>query len=416
MADAHHPAPGVSHSRLPALDLIRGVAVLGILAVNLAGFAGPTTATLTPAWNGTAAPADEVWFAFVMLVFEGKMRALFTLLFGAGLALFVARADAAGRDGPTLQLKRLAWLFAFGCLHFFGFWWGDILTLYALVGVVALVLRGLETRAMVASALLLFAGWHLWGAVEALPAVFAETRVNAGTASPAELGEVTAARAARARATASELAHERGDFLALAERKLARNWDWPLWAAWGSLGETLPLMLLGIALLRSGFFAGEWPRQRLIALAAWGIGLGGALSAALVGWCWRAGFAVERTEATIIAVGAVPHLLMALGYAAALMLVAPRLGGTALGARLIAAGRMAFTNYLAMTVVMTALFYGWGLGLIGHVPERWHGAFVALGWALMLGWSAPWLARFRYGPLEWAWRSLTYGEVQRFRR
>ena len=113
---------------------------------------------------------------------------------------------------------------------------------------------------------------------------------------------------------------------------------------------------------------------------------------------------------------AVPHLLMALGYAAILLLAAPHLIGTVPGQRLVAAGRMAFSNYLGMTVVMTALFYGWGLDLFGKVPPRWHWPFVVGGWVLMLGWSRPWLARFRQGPLEWAWRSLTWCRIMPLRR
>jgi uncharacterized protein len=103
---------------------------------------------------------------------------------------------------------------------------------------------------------------------------------------------------------------------------------------------------------------------------------------------------------------ALPHLALALAYAARLTLAAPRLLATRLGARLNAAGRMAFTNYIATSLVMTAIFYGWGLGLFATVGAAWQWAFVILGWALMLGWSKPWLARFGQGPLERAWRIL----------
>jgi uncharacterized protein len=108
--------------------------------------------------------------------------------------------------------------------------------------------------------------------------------------------------------------------------------------------------------------------------------------------------------------------LLAIAYAALLMLAAPALLATRFGALLSAAGRMAFTNYIATSLVMTAIFYGWGLGLIGTVgpAEQW--LFVALGWALMLGWSRLWLAHFAQGPLEWAWRSLTEWRVLPFTR
>jgi uncharacterized protein len=110
------------------------------------------------------------------------------------------------------------------------------------------------------------------------------------------------------------------------------------------------------------------------------------------------------------------HLAMALGYAALLMLAAPRLLNNRLGARLAATGRMAFSNYLATSAVMCAIFYGWGLGLEGQISRTAQLGLVALGWALMLAWSKPWLARFRQGPLEWAWRSLTEWRVMEMRK
>jgi len=102
-------------------------------------------------------------------------------------------------------------------------------------------------------------------------------------------------------------------------------------------------------------------------------------------------------------------LLQTFGYASLLVLATPSLARTSLGQRLIAAGRLAFSNYLLTTIVMTAIFYGWGLGLIGLFGEAELTGFMLLGWAMMLAWSKPWLSRFRQGPLEWLWRSLAEG-------
>ena len=99
--------------------------------------------------------------------------------------------------------------------------------------------------------------------------------------------------------------------------------------------------------------------------------------------------------------------MSALGYAALLMLAAPLVIRSWIGQRLIAAGRMAFSNYIGTSLVMCGIFYGWGLGRFGQAGAAEHWLFVVLGWALMLAWSAPWLAHFRQGPLEWLWRSLT---------
>lgn len=401
------PAPPDSPGRLATLDLIRGVAILGILAVNIAGFAGPAAALLTPHLPLPASMADEMTFAAVLLVFEGKMRTLFAILFGASMALFIDRADAAGRDGHALQMRRLAWLMLFGLLHYFLLWWGDILFLYALCGILALAMRALPVRAMALSALLLFCGWHLSGAIETLPDIAMEERVRIGTASPAEVDEVATFNALvreRAQVDMAETRAGMGEQIAL---KLRDDPFRPLLLALPNIPEVLSLLLLGMALYRSGFFAGAWPRRSLRALAGGGLLVGGGATLAALGWLWSRHFPL-RAMADGLQFGlALPHLAMALGYAALLVMAAPWLAGTCPGQRLIAAGRMAFTNYIATTVVMTAIFHGWGLRLGGTIGETGLVGFVLLGWLLMLGWSKPWLAHFRQGPLEWLWRSLT---------
>ncbi|MBW8754395.1 MAG: DUF418 domain-containing protein [Sphingomonadales bacterium] len=393
--------------RVVSLDLIRGVAVLGILAVNIAGFAGPSAATLTPHVPHPATVLDQAAFAAVFVLFEGKMRALFTILFGASLLLFIDRAEANGHNGDVLQLRRLAWLLLFGQLHYFLFWWGDILFIYAVAGILALFARQLPSGPLLVAALVVFIGWHLAGLIGGLPDVRAEEHVRLGLASAGEAksqGDFIKAFVERA---ADELAEYRLGFADQLGIKLSERPFWLLETTWPNLGETLPLVFIGMVLLRSGFFAGAWPRRRMIALAVSCGLIGGTMTLAMLGWLWPRQFPPRAMSIALLYATALPHLLMALAYAALLVLAAPRLAATGLGRRLIAAGRMAFTNYIGTTLVMTAIFYGWGLGLIGTVGHAGQLIFVALGWGLMLCWSQPWLARFRQGPLEWLWRSLT---------
>lgn len=402
--------------RVVALDLIRGVAVLGILAINIAGFAGPTGATLGPHIPTPGSFADEVVYAGAMVLFEGKMRALFTMLFGASMLLFIERCEAAGRDGDLLQFRRLCWLALFGGLHFFLLWWGDILFSYALIGIVALLLRELPTKAMLATALLLFAGWHLGGLALSLPDVAAEEQVRLGEASPSE---VAAQRDFRQRITnkaVNEMIEYRSGFIDQLRIKLTSRPLWPVETAVTSAGEALPLMLVGMALYRTGFFTGAWPRRRLWQVAVGTTTLGLAASLAALAWLWPRSFPPQATSAALLYGLAVPHLLMAAGYAAMLVLAAPRLARTGIGRRLAAAGRTAFSNYIGTSILMTALFYGWGLGLIGSIDRVQQLGFVALAWVLMLIWSPLWLAHFRQGPLEWLWRSLTERRILAFRQ
>ncbi len=341
------------------------------------------------------------------MLFEGKMRALFSLLFGASMLLFIERADAAGRDGDVIQLRRLGWLLLFGYLHYILLWWGDILFLYAVAGVLALFMRELPVRTLVIAALAIFTLWHAAATVTALPDVQAEERVRLGTASALEARNHGRAMAQLDKRNRQELREFRSGFAEQAATKLTRRPFYQLGIALNSLGETLPLMLIGMVLYRTGFFAGGWPPKRLRWIAVAGIGAGGLLTIGLLALAWPRHFPFQAMYAAAMYGLALPHLAMALGYAALLGLAAPRLLASRLGEWLAAAGRMAFSNYLGTTVLMTAIFYGWGLGLVGTLGHAAQLPFVLLGWALMLAWSKPWLARFRQGPLEWLWRSLT---------
>ena len=401
------------------------MAVLGILAVNIAGFAGPIDTTDSPALAPTATAghvslASEAGFAFVFLVFEGKMRALFSLLFGASMLLFIQRAMAGGRDGAALQLRRLLWLGAFGYLHYLLLWWGDILFDYAVCGLLALALCRLSPRALVIAGVGGFVAWHLWGALDSWRDVMAEEHVRHGTASAAEHAIVARDLAAAHWRIARDLAQARLGFGAQIVAKWRLAPYWPFLVTLYTLGETLPLMLLGMALQATGFFnggfsSGGWPRRRLLAVAGGGLALGLAWALAVLVWAWQRHFPSLAMPYVLTYWAGPEHLAMALGLAALLVLGAPRLLASRLGLRLAAAGRMAFTNYIATSVVMCGVFYGWGLGLEGRVGLAGQMALVLAGWALMLAWSKPWLAHFRQGPLEWAWRSLAQRRMLRFR-
>lgn len=409
------PAPD-AQERLVAPDLIRGVAVLGILAINIVGFAGPAAAAFTPNLLAQAGFPDELAFAAGFVLFEGKMRALFSLLFGASMALFIARANARGAFGEWLQLRRLTWLAVFGMAHYFLFWWGDILFLYAVSGLFVLFLHEMRTRTLLVIALALFGGWTVSGIAMTLPDVLTEEHVRTGKATAEEIRDYAEVKALWVDKAHSELRDVRSGFLPLASTKFTERPFYLLEMALYSLGETVPLMLIGMALYRLGFFAGAWSRKKLGRMAGWCGGTGLILTLAILAWIWPRHFPVQAMYAATVYWAALPHLLMALCYAALLVLAAPAIAGTALGRRLIAAGRMAFSNYLGSTVVMTAIFYGWGLNLVGRVPPAVQWLFVALGWCLMLAWSRPWLQRYRYGPMEWLWRCLTWRHLFALKR
>ncbi|MBH0112464.1 DUF418 domain-containing protein [Novosphingobium sp. YJ-S2-02] len=406
--------------RLVSLDLLRGIAVLGILAINIAGFAGPRVGTISPSLVAAVTEhrsALDSWaFAFSLVFFEGKMRALFSLLFGAGIVLFCERKDAAGSDGDALQARRLFWLMALGMAHYLLLWWGDILFVYAICGLAALTLRRLNEKILLIGALVLFYGWHLWGLLELAPLVHAETALREGVATGPQADRVAAWFKPVMSTVATEMREADLGFGQLLLVKLTHRPLWLVTMTWSSFAETLPLMMIGMVMYRRGFFQAGVSRLRLRTLAVWATGCGLALSAGFTAWAFARGFPPIAMEAALAWGLVLPHLLTALGYAAIVVLAAPRLATSLPGRCLVAAGRMAFSNYVATSLVMSLCFRAWGLGLFADFGPALQWPFVMLAWLAMLCWSPLWLRHFRRGPLEWLWRSLVEAKPLQNRR
>jgi uncharacterized protein len=215
-------------------------------------------------------------------------------------------------------------------------------------------------------------------------------------------------------ALAEQLALYRGDYAGIVRHNLAEN----LWEPLNSLvivgAETLAYMLLGMAALKSGFLTGALSKRAYARWALAGFAIGIPAYAVLAWAIMRADFAVPALVAWGFAapVPLRPPMIVA---SAALIILATRRGGP-LTARIAAAGRAAFTNYLGTSLVMTTIFYGYGLGLFGDFRRVALWPFVFAAWALMLLWSKPWLDRFHYGPFEWLWRSLSRWSPQPMRK
>jgi uncharacterized protein len=243
------------------------------------------------------------------------------------------------------------------------------------------------------------AQWH--GAIER------ETAVAAGTASPRAAEAHRQILTNYRRADQAELARISGSGTTLIAHKVFEDPLRPLRIAVFSLGETVSLVLLGMALFQSGFFTGGWSRRQLGWLAALGIGLGGAATVAFAQWANGQAYPEVMMRFAISYGLTFPHFAMALGFAAALMLASKTLAHTALGRALAKAGRMALSNYLGTSLVLCALCYGWGAGLAGQLSLTAQAGLAALVMVLMLVASRLWLARFAQGPLERLWRSLS---------
>ena len=411
-------APTVSE-RIVALDFIRGVAVLGILFANITAFAHPVLAYYWPgALPGGGSPADQAVWLFQFVFVDGKFRGLFTLLFGAGMVLFLERAGT-GAKGKGLQARRLFWLLLFGLAHFALLFVGDILFTYAIAGFFALLMIGWKPRTqlwtglawytLASLALTLLAGSQ--AALEAEPALRSHPAIAEQWRAMQEgaLSQVAEAHQVRT-------VYGGGSLLEVVAYRVREQSVMLAQAGFIALIETIPLLLIGMALYRFGFFSGALDRARMKRWSWIGLLVGALGSLALGWWTLSAGFPFFLTQFTFNGASSLPRLPMILGMAGLLVLAAPAAANGWPGRRIIAAGRMAFSNYIGTSVLMMLVFQGWAGGLFGRLDRIELLAFVLLGWVLMLAWSAPWLARFRYGPLEWLWRCLTYGRMSPFRR
>jgi uncharacterized protein len=405
--------------RIVTLDVVRGIAVMGILTMNIAAFALPYPAYANPAaWGGTG-PADLASWAFNFLVFDGKMRSLFSILFGASTLLVIDRAARGGGDGARAHFARMAVLLAIGCLHFWFLWFGDILALYALSGMALYWMRGLSVRRLVGwGVALMILSNVFYGLIGASALMAGSPHLPPHAASELMASRETVEQEVGASSDKIErdLALYRGPYGPQVRHRLGERTIEPFASFIGLGAETLGLMMVGMALFRSGFLTGQWERRRYRRWAATLAALALPALAALAWWQYSSGFNSGVVFTAFIAASQPFDLMMAIAWAAIIILWVTNGPMPALKARVAAAGRMAFTNYLATSLVMTTIFYGYGLGLFGHVGRASLWLFVAAMWALMLLWSKPWLDRFRYGPLEWLWRSAARGKPQPMRR
>ena len=400
-----------------SLDAMRGFAVMGILAMNIIGFAMPEWAYVSPAAYGTGTLADQIAWAFSFIFIDGKMRGLFSLLFGASMMLIIDRATAKGESPAQVHYRRMAWLAMFGIAHYFFIWAGDILFLYAIIGMIAFRFRNWPPARLIKVALIIFAvGLAIWGIQFGGLQVFQyfATQPDASADTARQFREMMASTDL-AFDIAPDLALHRGSYAAITMSKLD-DWAEPLLLVVQSASETLPLMMIGMAMQKSGFLTGDWGAADYRRWAMRMLPAGLLLTLVLAVWM----VAVDFDRIAVLAVfyfwGGVPRMMLTIGYAALLIMLIDRYRNHMMLARVAAAGRAAFSNYLGTSIVMTTIFYGYGFGLFGNVGRAGLWLFVLGAWAVMLLWSKPWLMKFHYGPLEWLWRSLARGKMQPMRR
>ncbi|NOJ92180.1 DUF418 domain-containing protein [Corallococcus coralloides] len=414
--------PVDSSERLALLDTLRGFALCGVFISNvMVWFSGrvflPREQTLA-AMNNASLADTVAWQAYVFLV-AGKFITLFSFLFGLGFAVQLGRAEARGTSITPLYVRRLGVMLVLGLSHLFLIWYGDILSTYAVLGFGLLLFRGRSERTLLVCALLFALGWSVVGvAILKLPQLMADTP-EAGAAIARAATEKSANIRAR---TLAAYAH--GSWLDTTQATFHfffRDY-FPL-----LLAITLPTFgrfLLGLLAGRRRIFhdvplhLGLFRRILLWGLVAGVIGSGSGL--VLQQLMLKQVFTPETLPAWVSFAMAPLRNLGDLGFAAVYvsgitLLFQRATWQRALGL-LAPVGRMALTNYLSQSILSVLFFYGFGLGFITKLGPAACVAYCLAVFCVQGVWSHLWLARFRFGPAEWVWRSLTYGKAQPMRR
>lgn len=382
-------APVNPSERIDAIDALRGLALFGVLTINVVMEFRVSIFEQFLAPAATTSALDRAVLSFLTMAIELKAFALFSMLFGVGLAIQFERLAPNPRR-PILLLRRLAVLLTFGLIHLFLIWNGDILTEYSLAGFLVLPLLW-GPRWLLAAGAALFLALYL-----AMPLLM-----------PPVIPWPTAAWFWNHVAEARQ-AYGSGGFLEILAFQIGEVpamlplhvWIFP---------RTIALFLFGMLVWRTDII--RHPAAHgglLLAVALTGVFTGGALTLAepQLSWLGRGWFSLERLAG----------VLLAIGYGAAAFAALNTRTGSRLLGWAAPLGRMAFTNYLLQSVIFSWIFFGYGLGLFGRVGVVTALAIGISVYVAQVVLSAQWLRYYRFGPVEWLWRTLMYGTPQRLRR
>jgi uncharacterized protein len=394
--------PVAAGERYLSLDILRGLGVMGILAVNAVGFAEPMSVYLSPELSPhPLVGAEAIAWWVVHTFFHFKFVTLFSMLFGVSILL--VGGERADKPRGALLRRRLGWLLVIGLIHGLVIWFGDILLLYACTGFLAMLARSWTPKRLFTVSITVI----LLGSILAVaPLIFLETappdiqkQVIANMAQPGSDVPVATSVAVMKSGLLPAMTENAKQWLVLQPASLIVF----IW-------RTGALMLLGMALFKTGFLTGKaktWVYATLIAVAAVGL--------AWTGWENSAKLATHFAKPQAVGRYSLAYEFMTLpitlGYASLAILLIRSAMVRKLLTPLSRLGQMAFTNYLTQSIIMTTIFWsGRGLGYFGDFTRVQLWMCVIAIWVLQLIWSPLWLSRFRMGPLEWIWRRLSYGK------
>ncbi len=427
------PKPVDKADRIQSVDLIRGFALLGILLMNIPGFGGADGIMFLNILNGPHNSKDYLTVEVIFSFFDGTMRGLFSMIFGAGMILFTMnKKEVPG--GPSVAeyyYRRLLWLVLFGLVNqYVLLWFGDILFFYGLMGMLLYAFRNSSPR------LLWILGFVCIGIgvfkVQDPYNDMRQTRVNYVAAKAAEKEKKKLTKEQEEALTAwpeieknnkpdsirsaERIKEMRGNYAQVWKQLLPGSVNYEISYTYDALWDMLCMMFIGMALFKVGFFSNEARTSTYIMTLLLGYGVG-----IVLGYYFFKGITDNFLDiAYYLDHYRMPHnalydfrrLLLCLGHASLLMLVYRSRVVPWLMKALANVGQMAFTNYLVQSIICTLYFYGYGFGNYYKLSFHQLYYFVFAVWILQLIYSSIWLKYFRFGPFEWVWRSLTYWKKQ----
>jgi uncharacterized protein len=393
--------PVDTSQRIASIDALRGFALLGILVMNIQSFSMPDAAYLNPAAYGDLTGINRLAWILSHLLTAEKMFGLFSMLFGAGILLMSDRVERRGRRPGPLHYRRMSWLILFGLLHGHLLWSGDILWFYGVSGLIVYLFRKRSPKALTASAFIFIAIGS---------ALFMLAGYEVRSLPPDQLrGFAEENWSPTVEMIRDEISTFRGGWLGQMPLRSTEAFDMEtiiflLYLGWKTIGN----MLLGMALFKWGLLTGECPRSTYRRMAVAGFLIGLPIVSVGIWKNFAAGWDVRYSMFFGSQYNYWGAIVVDIGWIGAIMLAATSPGAGWVAQRLAAVGRMAFSNYIMQTLICSVIFYGNGFGLFGSV-SRVEQILIVVGiWAIQLVISPWWLRHFKYGPLEWLWRSLTY--------
>ncbi len=411
--------PVTQHDRIMALDVTRGVAVLGILLMNIWSFGWPKEVFDYPPMLSHLGGAPLETWAFVYSFFEGSQRAIFSILFGAGSLMLLQRLEQkhSARDAEKLYRRRLMFLIMFGLIDAYIFMWpADILFVYGLCGFLLYFARHMKIRSLIILTLVIFTIPTIIRTVEYQQ----DMRLQSST-----IAEDMAEWQSKLKKARPDLNDEKiqksitimqdGSLSQLFKKQATASLilQTIVTVKWWFM-DALGAMLVGMMLFKSGILTLAAPRAVYLRMLFVGYAIGLPISLWETASLINSDFSPLQHALTAFTYD-IGRISMAFGHLALILLFCQTRGWQWIKRPLAAVGQMALSNYLGQSLLCGLIFYSYGLGLYGRLPGYWLYTAVFAIWAIEIIWSVLWLRTYKFGPFEWLWRSLTYGKKQPLR-